>query len=114
MSNFCENELIRRLKASEHGFTIQLDETTDIAGLPILLVIVRYIHGSAAQEDMLICKILPTRTTVEETFNIENSYFKKHDIPWDLYHQACTDGAKSMLGKLNGIVARMKQKKILT
>ncbi|GFU20020.1 hypothetical protein NPIL_344171 [Nephila pilipes] len=28
MSNFCENELIRRLKISEHGFTIQIDETT--------------------------------------------------------------------------------------
>lgn len=32
----------RRLQASEHGFTDQLDETTDITGLAILLVIVRY------------------------------------------------------------------------
>ncbi|GFU23901.1 ataxin-2 homolog [Nephila pilipes] len=87
MSNFCENELIRLLKSSEHGFTIQPDETTDIAELSILLVIVRYIHGTAAQENMLICKSLPTRTTAEEIFNIVNSYFKKHDISWDLCHQ---------------------------
>lgn len=39
MSDFCEIELIRHLQASVHGFTIQLDETTDIAGLEILLVI---------------------------------------------------------------------------
>lgn len=33
-----------------------LDEITDIAGLVILLVTVRYIHGTAAQENMPICK----------------------------------------------------------
>ncbi|GFU23892.1 zinc finger BED domain-containing protein 5 [Nephila pilipes] len=114
MSNFCENELIRLLKSSEHGFTIQPDETTDIAELSILLVIVRYIHGTAAQENMLICKSLPTRTTAEEIFNIVNSYFKKHDISWDLCHQVCTDRAKAMLKKLNGVVARMTHKKILS
>ncbi|GFT69644.1 transposase [Nephila pilipes] len=97
MSYFCENELIRRLKSSEHVFTIQLDETTDMAGLSILLVIVKYIHGTAAQEDMLICKSLPIRTAVDEIFNIVNSYFKKPDISWDLCHQVCTDGAKAML-----------------
>ncbi|GFT12387.1 transposase [Nephila pilipes] len=84
MSNFCEKELIRRLKAYEHGFTIQLDETTEKAELSTLLVRMRCIHGTAAQEDMLICKCLPTRTTVEEYVNIVNSYFKKHDIWWDL------------------------------
>ncbi|GFT73459.1 zinc finger BED domain-containing protein 5 [Nephila pilipes] len=94
ISNFCDYELIRRLKAYEHGFTIQLDETTDIAGLSILLVIVRYIQGTVAQENMLICKSLPTRITVEEIFNIVNSYFKKHDIYWVLYHQACTNGER--------------------
>ncbi|GFT18772.1 transposase [Nephila pilipes] len=98
MSNFYENEFIRRLKASEHGFTVQLDETIDIARLSILLVIVRYIHGTAAQKDMLIFKSLATRTTAEEIFNIVNSYLKKHEISWDLCHQVCTDGAKAMLG----------------
>ncbi|XP_067125519.1 zinc finger BED domain-containing protein 5-like [Centruroides vittatus] len=110
ISNFCASELIRCLQASEHEFTIQFDETTDIAGLVILLVIVRYIHGMAAQEDMLIWKSLPTRTTVEEIFNLIDSYFKRQDISYDLCHQVCTDGAKATLGKLNSIVAHMKQK----
>ncbi|GFT34269.1 zinc finger BED domain-containing protein 5 [Nephila pilipes] len=84
MSNFCENELLRRLKASKNGFTIQLDESADIAGLSILLVIVRYIHETAAQEDLIICKSLQTRTTAEEMFNNVKSFFKKHDISWNL------------------------------
>ncbi|GFS78393.1 transposase [Nephila pilipes] len=105
MSNFCENENIKRLEASDQVFTIQLDQTTGIAGLSTLLIIVRYIHETAAQEDMLIFKSLPTRPTAD----IVNSYFKKHDISWDLCHQVCTDGATAMLGKLNGVVARMKQ-----
>ncbi|GFU37996.1 hypothetical protein NPIL_365041 [Nephila pilipes] len=62
MSNFCENELIRHLKASEDGFTTPPNETIDIAGLSILLVIVRYINGMAAQNDMLICKSLSIKT----------------------------------------------------
>ncbi|GFS96884.1 zinc finger BED domain-containing protein 5 [Nephila pilipes] len=110
MSNFCEKEFLRRLKDSEHRFTIQLDETTDISELSILLVIVRYIHGTAGQEDMLIYQNLPTRTTAEEIVNVANSYIKKHDISWDLCHLVCTYGAKTVLGKLNGVVVRMKQK----
>lgn len=77
--NFCENELIRRLKAYEHSFTIHLDETRDIAELSILFDIVRYIHRTSAQEYMLNCKILPTRTTVKEIFNLINSYLKQGD-----------------------------------
>ncbi|GFT94302.1 transposase [Nephila pilipes] len=97
-------------RASEHGFAIQLDETSDIAELSILLVIVRYKHRTDAQEDMLICKSLPTRTTAEEFLNIVNSYFKKHDISGDLCHQVYTDRGKTMLEKMNGVVTCMKQK----
>ncbi|GFS84283.1 zinc finger BED domain-containing protein 5 [Nephila pilipes] len=95
MSNFCENELIKSSKTSEHEFTIRFDETIDITGLSILLAIVRYILGTDAQEDMLICKSLPTRTTAGEVFNFVNSYFKKHDISWDMCHQVCTDAWKT-------------------
>ncbi|XP_017794405.1 PREDICTED: zinc finger BED domain-containing protein 5-like [Habropoda laboriosa] len=110
MSNYCELELIKRLKNSQHGFTLQLDESTDVAGLAILLVFVRYIHGIAAQEDMLICKALLCKTTGEEIFKLIDSYFEKYDISWDLCQQVCADGAKAMLGNVKGAVARIKQK----
>lgn len=71
---FYENEFLRCWKASDHGFTIQFDETTDIDRLSIFLVIVRYIHETAAQEDMLIFKSVPSRTTTEIVFHLVNSY----------------------------------------
>ncbi|GFU19983.1 hypothetical protein NPIL_495731 [Nephila pilipes] len=104
MSNYCENELIRRLKTSEHRLVIQLDETTDIAGLSILLVIVRYIHGTSAQKDMLIFRSLSTRKTVEGIFNFLNSYFKKHYISQDSYHQVCTKMNSFLLVESAGLV----------
>ncbi len=45
MSNFCETELIRRVKLAS-TFSLQMDESTDVAGLAVLLVFVRYIHES--------------------------------------------------------------------
>ena len=76
----------------------------------MLLVIVKCIHETGAQEDMLICKSVPTKTTAEEIFNLMDSRFKKLEIYWDLCHQVCIDGTKAMLGKSNGMVAHMKQK----
>lgn len=66
-----------------------------------------------AQEDMLICKNLATRTTAEDICNLIDSYFKKQNISSNLYRQVCTDEAKVMLGEFNSVVTRMKQK-ILT
>nr|XP_015833811.1 PREDICTED: zinc finger BED domain-containing protein 5-like [Tribolium castaneum]XP_015837846.1 PREDICTED: zinc finger BED domain-containing protein 5-like [Tribolium castaneum]XP_015837945.1 PREDICTED: zinc finger BED domain-containing protein 5-like [Tribolium castaneum]XP_015840127.1 PREDICTED: zinc finger BED domain-containing protein 5 isoform X2 [Tribolium castaneum] len=77
-----------------------MDESTDVAGLAILLVFVRYIHESSFEEDMLFCKALPTQTTGEEIFNLLNAYFEKHSIPWNLCYHICTDGAKAMTSKL--------------
>lgn len=68
-----------------------------------------YIHGTAAQEHMLICRSLSTRTLIEIFFNFIDPYFKKQDKSWRLLHKICTDGANGMLGKLNDVVARMKQ-----
>jgi hypothetical protein len=43
MSTEIENEVIQRIKSSG-CYALQLDETTDVAGLAVLLVIVRYIN----------------------------------------------------------------------
>lgn len=71
MSRFCEDEL----------------KDTNIVGLTILLVIVRYIHGKGAQEDKLTCRSLSTRATAVESINLIDSYFEKQDISRDLCHQ---------------------------
>ena len=55
-------QLLLRIQASEL-YALQLDESTDVAGLAQLLVYVRYVYGWSIKEDILFCKPLETRTT---------------------------------------------------
>jgi len=108
MANYCEMELVKRLQTVKQGFTLQLDESTDVSGLAILLVFVRYIHEMNFSEDLLFCKALATNTAGEEIFNKLDEYFETHSIPWNSCHHICTDGAKAMLGSTKGVIARIK------
>ena len=53
-------QLLLCIQASEF-YALQLDESTDVAGLAQLLVYVRYIYGGSTKEDILFCKPLETR-----------------------------------------------------
>lgn len=61
-------------------FTSQLDESTDVAGLSILLVYVRYIFEISIKVDLLLCTPLETKTTDEEMFKFIDNYMNKHNI----------------------------------
>ncbi|KAK9681399.1 hypothetical protein QE152_g38339 [Popillia japonica] len=67
LASYVKQKLVTRLQKTR--FVLQMDESTDVAGLAILLVIVRYPHESPFEEDMLLCSSLPTNTTGEEIFN---------------------------------------------
>ncbi|GBP89338.1 Zinc finger BED domain-containing protein 5 [Eumeta japonica] len=71
LANYVKQELVTRLQKTR--FALQMDESTDVADLAILLVIVRYPYESSFEEDMLMCSPLPT--TGEEIFNKINIYF---------------------------------------
>ena len=53
-------QLLLRIQASEL-YALQLDESTDVAGLAQLLVYVCYVYGGSVKEDILFCKPLETR-----------------------------------------------------
>jgi len=53
--------LVSCIKYSQ--FALQMDESTDIAGLSVLLVFVRYININSFKEDFLFCRPLLSNTT---------------------------------------------------
>ncbi|XP_008181076.1 zinc finger BED domain-containing protein 5-like [Acyrthosiphon pisum] len=75
--------LVSRIKYTK--FALQMDESTDIAGLAVLLVFVRYVNMNSFEEDI---------------------YF----IPWTNCIDVCTDGARAMTGATAGAIAKIKEK----
>ncbi|GBP43664.1 Zinc finger BED domain-containing protein 5 [Eumeta japonica] len=97
LASFFKQELVTRLQKTR--FALQIDESTDVAGQAILLVIVRYPYESFFEEDMLMCSPLPTNTTGEEIFNKINIFFEENNLSWNDCIDICTDGVKAMTDK---------------
>ncbi|CAG4996788.1 unnamed protein product [Parnassius apollo] len=108
LASHVKQELVARLQKTR--FALQMDESTDVTGLAILLVIVRYPYERSFEEDMLMCLPLPTNTTGEEIFNKINIFFKENNLSWNDCIDICTDGAKAMTSKTAGAVSGIKSK----
>jgi hypothetical protein len=65
---------------SSFAFSLQLEETTDVSGLAVLLVFIRYLFQNKIEETLLLCKSHECRVTGEEIFNVTNSYMIEHEI----------------------------------
>lgn len=86
-----------------------MDESTDVSGLAVLLVFVRYRYQTSLEEDLLLCQSLSTNTTGSEIFKILNNFFEKEGLTWNNCIDICTDGAKAMVGKTASAVSRIKE-----
>ncbi|GBO14121.1 Zinc finger BED domain-containing protein 5 [Araneus ventricosus] len=102
-----ELELISRLQAC-NAYALQLDESTDVAEIAILLVFVRYDFNKKTEEDLLLCESVNINTMGENIFNCIDNFMTTHEINWGKCIEVCSDGAKSMTGKVSGVVARIK------
>lgn len=107
ISTHIKSELISRLKCN--NFALQMDESTDVSGLAVLLVFVRYKYQTSLEEDLLLCQPLSTYRTDYEIFNMLNNFFEIEGSTWDNCIDICTDGAKAMVGKTAGVVSRIKE-----
>ena len=108
MGMYLKSEVCSRLQQVDF-FCLQLDESTDVAGLAVLLAFVHYVYDGDIQEDLFLCKTLPTATTGEEIFKILDTFMSENKIPWKKCLDVCTDGAKSMTGSIKGVVSRIKK-----
>lgn len=77
-------------------FSLQLDKSVDVAGIPQLMVYVRYIFGDGIQEEFLFCDHLQTTTREEDIFRVVDTNLKDLQIDWANCDGICTDGARCM------------------
>nr|XP_033506785.1 zinc finger BED domain-containing protein 5-like [Epinephelus lanceolatus] len=89
-------------------FSIQLDESTDVANCAQLMVYVRFIKELSVQEEFLFCHPLPARTTAAEIFKALNDFIQEHHIDWSRCCGICTDGARAMTGRHSGLVKQVQ------
>uniref|UniRef100_A0A671KM04 DUF4371 domain-containing protein n=1 Tax=Sinocyclocheilus anshuiensis TaxID=1608454 RepID=A0A671KM04_9TELE len=109
MSDDTECQLVERIKASPY-FAIQLDESTDISNVMLLLVFVRYCTDSNLCEDLLFCKELPTRTVADNVMHCLDEYFTEKGLDWKYCSGICTDNAAAMTGKHHGAVKQIQER----
>lgn len=106
MSGDVQEQLRLQLKSAGF-FTLQFDESTDIAGQSILMGFVRYPHGNYINENIFCCCALPERTTSEEIFFKIDGKIKEMELEWTSVIGVCTDGAPAMRGEKSGLVKRI-------
>ena len=92
---------------SKQRFSLQIDESTDIAGKAQLMAFVRYSDEGTMKEQFLFCREL-IETKGEDIFNSVNSYFSENRLSWEWCTSVCTDGAPAMTGKVKGFFSHAK------
>jgi hypothetical protein len=74
ISEDIKEQLLTRIKCSPK-FGLQIDESTDVAGLAKPLVFVRYCFEENIQEKFMFCLPLSDRRTGSDVFKAVNDYF---------------------------------------
>ncbi|GBM60305.1 Zinc finger BED domain-containing protein 5 [Araneus ventricosus] len=98
------NERIKR----KPFFSKQVDESTDVPDLSILLVIARYLNVNELEENLLLCYLLTKRYTGDDILNVIHGYFCENEMDWAKCCDVCTYGGKSMSGFYKGLRGRIE------
>ena len=109
MSANVKQQVINEIKASPM-FSLQLDESADVASCSQLLVFVRYVHTEDVKEEFLYCKVLDSTTTAQDVMDSISTFFETEGLQWEKLCGVCTDGAPAMLGAKSGFQTKVKLK----
>ena len=75
MATDVKQQVIAEIK-SFSMFSIQVDESTDVASCLQLVVFVRYIHREDVKEEFLYCKALATSATAQDVMDSIPNFFR--------------------------------------
>lgn len=90
-------------------FSLALDESTDICHTAQLVFWVRYdLNGETFQEDMLAMVPVGENTRGLDIFNAFQEVSTRFELDLHKLASVASDGAPSMIGKLNGFVKLLK------
>ena len=104
-----KEQVIEKIHSSPF-FSIQLDESTDVAQCSQLMVFARYVHRDSVEEEFLFCRALEATTKADDVMAYVSSFFEEAKFPWNKLVGVCTDGAPAMLGSRSGFIAQVKQR----
>ena len=100
-------QVIEKIKQDKR-LALQLDESTDISNQAQLLMYVRY-YDEGINDQILACKSLLGKTTGEKIFEVLDGHIRAEcGFKWEWCTSISSDGAASMTGHTNGIIARLK------
>ena len=92
------------IKSAAFGlFSIQLDESIDVASCSQLMVFVKHVHLNGFKKELLFCFRLKKATKAVDIFE------KSENLSWENLCGSCTDGAPAMLGTKSGFQAYVKK-----
>ena len=84
-------QMISDLISSPAKFSVQLDETTDVARLSQLAVFVRYLKEDMIKKDFLICQPPTTLTTAIDVKKLVDNIFRDNGLSWDMVCAICSE-----------------------
>jgi hypothetical protein len=107
MASDIADQVVDKINKSKQ-FSIQLDESTDIAGEVQLLAFIWVPDSDDIMKHILICCSSREKVTGEEIFKVTDQFFTEQCILWQWCVSICSGGAANMKGRLSGLVARAK------
>ena len=104
------DQVVQEIKSVAFGlFSIQLDESIDVASCSQLMVFVKYVHLNSFKEELFFCSHLEKTTKAIDVFKKVSSSFESENLLWENLCGCCTDGAPAMLGIKSAFQAHIKK-----